>query len=355
MKILHISPYAELGGCEFNALTIVEEIKAEHHVLLLNDGKGPFVEKWKNAKAIVEQCQLLDLPFYKWKRELQNQLAGRQYEIIIFWSHMHLPVVLSALEPFSNRILVHIGNPVLFGKKQRILRMLQNTWYKYNSNKVELRPVSRYVLQSSTTTPAYKSLKSKVSFKPIVVEDFIKNKDIDSDNNIIGMMARMDAIKDFTTLIRAFAELVKTDDNCLLQLAGDGDARANLELLVGQLEIQNKVQFLGRVNDKKTFYQGIDIFVYSTSAKEGLAGVVGEALVSGIPTICSDLPMLKEWDPENKVVQWFEAKNHHHLTEVMKHSLANYPEMEQLALEYKCFFRNKFAPKTFAENYLRVE
>jgi glycosyltransferase involved in cell wall biosynthesis len=351
LKILHISPYAELGGCEFNALTIIEEIDAQHDVLLLNDGNGPFVDIWKKNGAQIASINLLDKPFFTWKKALVHQLKGKRYDIIIFWSHMHMPVVLSALTQFSNRILVHIGNPVIFGFKQKLLRSIQNAMYAYDRASVELRPVSQYVLQSSTTTPAYKVLKSKVSFKPIVVEDFETQRDIEK-GNVIGMMARMDTIKDFTTLILAFAKLCETHPHLELHLAGDGAERDNLEKLCFRLGIKNRVQFLGKVNDKKMFYQSIDIFVFSTSSKEGLAGVVGEALVCGLPTICSDLPMLREWDPDNVVIQWFEARNFDQLSERLEFSLANFKTCKAQSLKQIPYFKNKFAPHTFAQNYI---
>lgn len=352
MKILHISPYAELGGCEFNALTIAQEIDAKHSVLLFNNGEGPFVEKWKNAGADVQAINILKLPFYLWKTKIKKALNSKAFDLCIYWSHMHLPLVLSAINAHSKQVLVHIGNPIQFTKKQKVLRALQSVIYPFNAAKVELRPVSEYVRQSLKNTAVYKHFTSKVSYKPIVVDDFEKTSV--SSPFSIAMMARMDAIKDFETPIYAFAKMLKSTPDCRLYLAGNGEEKAKLQALVEALGLTKNVRFLGRVDDKSAFFKTLDVFVYATTLSEGLAGVVGEAIVSGIPTICADLPMLREWDAEEKCIQFFEAKNAAALAELLIKSKENYATVLAKSQMNKSHFAERFAPKNFAENYINV-
>ena len=92
--------------------------------------------------------------------------------------------------------------------------------------------------------------------------------------------------KDHVTLIRAFA-LLPASLNAKLTILGEGTLRAELEALVQQLGLQDKVAMPGFVVDTYPWYRAADLFVLS-SRWEGFGNVIVEALECGVPVVSTD-------------------------------------------------------------------
>jgi glycosyltransferase involved in cell wall biosynthesis len=84
-------------------------------------------------------------------------------------------------------------------------------------------------------------------------------------------------------LIHLAAALPATAD-WQLWLAGDGPARAECELLVGQLNLSARVRFLGFLRDPAPLYAAADIAVHA-SASESLSNFLIEAQAHGLPAV----------------------------------------------------------------------
>jgi glycosyltransferase involved in cell wall biosynthesis len=94
--------------------------------------------------------------------------------------------------------------------------------------------------------------------------------------------------KDFPTLLRAFAVLLKTRDARLLIL-GEGPLRGELEALAQALGIADKVFLPGFTLSPQDWIAQADLFVLS-SRWEGFGNVIVEALAQGTPVVSTDCP-----------------------------------------------------------------
>ena len=101
-------------------------------------------------------------------------------------------------------------------------------------------------------------------------------------------VGRLKTIKDYATLLQAFARLRQRVDARLLIL-GDGECRAVLEVQVQQLGIGASVFMPGFVKDASSYYQRADLHVLSSTG-EGLPTVIIEALAAGTPVVSTDCP-----------------------------------------------------------------
>lgn len=95
-------------------------------------------------------------------------------------------------------------------------------------------------------------------------------------------------IKDYATLLQAFARLCKQVDARLLIL-GEGECRAALEAQARQLGIEASVFMPGFVKNISPYYQQADLHVLSSTG-EGLPTVIIEALAVGTPVVSTDCP-----------------------------------------------------------------
>jgi glycosyltransferase involved in cell wall biosynthesis len=110
----------------------------------------------------------------------------------------------------------------------------------------------------------------------------------------IGMVARLDAIKDHATLLKAFAQLRRKRPAVRLELAGDGTLRGLLETQARQLGLGESVRFLGMIGDVYAAMKNWDIFAYATTSREGMGNALAEAMMLGLPCIASDLAPIRE-------------------------------------------------------------
>ncbi|MCX7121200.1 MAG: glycosyltransferase [Gammaproteobacteria bacterium] len=96
--------------------------------------------------------------------------------------------------------------------------------------------------------------------------------------------------KNFPILIEAFSK-TKCSENMLLLLAGEGNQRLQLQVLIEKLNFQNRVKLLGIQDESELdwLYRNAHATVMS-SITEGFPNVLVESLSKGTPVISTDCP-----------------------------------------------------------------
>jgi glycosyltransferase involved in cell wall biosynthesis len=98
-------------------------------------------------------------------------------------------------------------------------------------------------------------------------------------------IGRMNAQKNFSLLLRAFADFAGPDDR--LVIVGDGPQRRRLFRLAERLRIDDRVEMTGHVHSVAEALSAADVFVLS-SDYEGVPAVIVEALAAGVPIVATD-------------------------------------------------------------------
>ena len=110
---------------------------------------------------------------------------------------------------------------------------------------------------------------------------------------MIGWAGRLEADRGGKDAIWA-ADLLKViRDDAHLLIFGDGPHRDRLVLFRQQVEIADKVHFLGQRGDLQEFLPNLDQF-WSTRRRPGMPQAVLEALAAGVPVVASDVPGTRE-------------------------------------------------------------
>ena len=105
---------------------------------------------------------------------------------------------------------------------------------------------------------------------------------------VILSVGRLTHEKDYFTLIKAFARLA-TRRSCRLIILGEGGLRKELEGLVADLKLTDRVSLPGWVENPFAYMSRASLFVLS-SIYEGLPTVLLEALACGCPCVSTDCP-----------------------------------------------------------------
>lgn len=104
---------------------------------------------------------------------------------------------------------------------------------------------------------------------------------IAEDAFVIGIVARLDAIKDHPTLLSSYAAVRQRLPASRLIVVGDGPERERL-----QSTAPAGTLFLGDRTDVPQIMRTFDLFVLP-SANEGISNTILEAMASGLPVIAS--------------------------------------------------------------------
>lgn len=107
--------------------------------------------------------------------------------------------------------------------------------------------------------------------------------------DVIVAAGRLDENKNHTMLIHGFAKITKEYPNMQLVIYGEGESRPQLEELIVEKKLQDKVKLPGSVSDISQRISRARIFAL-TSNTEGMPNSVMEAMALGVPVVSTDCP-----------------------------------------------------------------
>ncbi len=106
---------------------------------------------------------------------------------------------------------------------------------------------------------------------------------------LIGAVGRLWPQKRIKDVIWA-ADLLKViRDDVHVLVIGDGPRRARLERFCAQVEIEDRVHFLGHRDDVPRLMPHFDV-LWLASSYEGLPNSIMEAMAAGVPVVATDIP-----------------------------------------------------------------
>lgn len=174
-----------------------------------------------------------------------------------------------------------------------------------------------------------------------------KKLNINKDAIAIGHIGRFVKQKNHSLLIDIFKKINELNNNTILILVGQGPLENEIKSKVKKLNLDNKVIFLGQLEETNNIYQAFDIFLLP-SLYEGLGMVLIEAQVSGLPCIASkevptiakvtnnlhfiDLNNLEEWTNYISKLEIKERNNY--LKEIRNNGYDIKIESKKLELKY---------------------
>jgi len=295
-RLLHLLAYALRGGCETDCACIIDHATSYEHDVVVFGEEGPMTAVWRGQGARVRHLRALQDGRVSFLRAVRGALTGLAYDGVFLWSGVRVPLVLGSLARLPCRVVLHAGNPYP-GSRGLDLRLQVSEWLLPTPKNVTVMCCSDHVRRSYRGAPYFRRLPFQVSLNPIAAppQNPHVTRALSPEASVrIGMVARLDAIKDQATVLRAFARLASSWPGATLHFAGEGKERRRLEALAQELGVASRVELLGSIGDVPGFLASLDVFAYATTPSEGMGNALAEAMAAGLPCVVTDLPVMRE-------------------------------------------------------------
>ncbi len=147
---------------------------------------------------------------------------------------------------------------------------------------------------------------------------------------VIGTMGRLVKKKGFHIFIEALHLLAQQGYDFKAKIGGSGEEMHELSELVQQYQLEDKVEFSGWIDDKRAFFEQLDIFVLP-SLHEPFGNILLEAFAAKLPVISSDSEGPSEIGEQGKDCLFYSREDAVGLSENMKTMLLNEEQAGKLA------------------------
>jgi glycosyltransferase involved in cell wall biosynthesis len=114
---------------------------------------------------------------------------------------------------------------------------------------------------------------------------------IAEDEFVIGMVARLDPMKDHANFIAAAAAFLQRQPDARFVCIGDGPPahRRQLEALGQSRGLGGRILWVAEASELRAVYNAFDIATLASAFGEGFPNAVGEAMACGVPVVATDV------------------------------------------------------------------
>ncbi|PCI66338.1 MAG: hypothetical protein COB38_10305 [Gammaproteobacteria bacterium] len=170
------------------------------------------------------------------------------------------------------------------------------------------------------------------------------------ENILVGSVGRLVEVKNYPSLIRAFAIVIQKQPKARLALAGDGPERKLLEALIEELGLKHKVFLMGRREDVPSVMNAYDIFVLP-SFREGLSNTILEAMSSALPVVVTNVGGSPEIVIENKTGHLFEVSQSSQLADLLDSLMTDRKKLQTMSEDARKHVVENYSLETMVNNY----
>lgn len=328
--LVHVLNGVAFGGVEALCLQLLRHAPPHVQSVLIN--LNPDCQEMLPLFQQMPELEIQALPYHPRHRlgfivKLVATLQQLQPQAVLIYPFgLHVLVGLAARLAGVPTIAVHAGNPPpSSGPSRRIWKFILVASRLLHLPIYSCSHAVEQALTELTALPAGSyPIPNGCDVAAIAQQAALSRSRRPADaGKVIGMVARLNAIKDHETLIRAFASVHATVPQTQLWLIGEGDRKAELQALVQQLNLQEAVTFWGDRADVPNLLGQMDIFVLSTTTAEGFGIALIEAMTAHLPIVATDVDACREVLGNGAAGLLVPEKNPAAIAQVLKHLLSS--------------------------------
>lgn len=299
MRVLHYIPAFDKGGIESLVLNLIKQMNNTIDFSVIAEKKLPkeAEEIIKEAGGTVYTIPKLNLKnLLKHKKAIQKILQQEKFDVVHCHSASTRPFVLLYAKKLGVPKRIYHAHSVQYENKKY-------SFFKNRIRRLSIKSSNCCIACSENAAYVFKNRKYEIVHNGIVVEDFKYNDIVRKkireqlkidDKFVIGHIGRFSPLKNHKFMIDLMCEINKQKENTILLLVGDGPEKKHIEEYVREKKMQNKVIFLGNIDNVQEILQAIDVFIFP-SLSEAMPLTPIEAQASGLKVITSEavIPDLK--------------------------------------------------------------
>lgn len=305
MNVIHLISGGDSGGAKTHVLSLLQHLNETITAQLVCFRDGPFAEE---ARSLGIPTKIMGgNHIFKIRRQLAEYIRQEGFQLI----HCHgaranmigallrgvtgLPVVTTIHSDYK---IDYMGRPLA-----RCTFGVINTWALRRLDYRVGVSDAMVDLLISRGFPAdrFYAIYNGIDFTPAPDQGdrlpYLRSlgAQVEADSVVVGIAARLNPVKDMSTLIRGFADAYKSCNKLRLVIAGDGEEREKLGNLTRELGVEQQVTFAGWISGgMDRFYSALDINVL-TSLSETFSYALTEGArfhLATISTAVGGLPYL---------------------------------------------------------------
>jgi len=170
---------------------------------------------------------------------------------------------------------------------------------------------------------------------------------------VIGSSGRLEKVKRYDLMLRAFAVVRADFPATRLMIAGDGSLRSELEKLADDLRVAESVIWTGFRKDVPRLLAAMDIYL-QTSVNEGLSLSILEAMAAGKPVVISDVGGARELVENGRTGLLIPAGSATAIERALKELLEDPEKRVSLASAGREYVSREFSIGQMMESYRRA-
>jgi glycosyltransferase involved in cell wall biosynthesis len=304
LRVLHVIAQLPVGGAEVMLQKLLSRCDRERFdfaVITLSRNKGVLAPSFEEMGVPVFSAGMGRVPGPLSFLKLIKLIRAWRPDVVQGWMpHGNLaaltarrfarkpPVILSIRQslhdlmsdrPLTRAIIRRVGR-----LSRRAARIVYNSHIGADQHEaLGYDKTRRLVLPNGFDCEAFKP-------DPTARNEFRSKIGVSHGDLLIGLVGRLDPIKEHAMFLRAGAQICREFLQAKLVCVGDGPEgyRNELVALAKDLGIAEKVIWTGSRKDIARVNNGLDVAV-SASFSEGFCNAIGEAMACGVPCVVTDV------------------------------------------------------------------
>ncbi len=305
MKIIHLISGGDVGGAKTHVLSLVAGLNQTETVHLVCFVEGEFAQEARQLG--VPTTVIAGNNLMQTRKRILAMIRHDGYQII----HCHgaranmmgmmlrkkakIPVISTIHSDYRLDYLGRRMAALTYGNINKIALPRFDAWVGVSHGMTKLLISRGFDPQRIYTI--YNGVDFSADRKILPRKEVLAQMGFSEEHVVFGIAARINPVKDMTTLVKAFAEAIKQCPNIRLTIAGEGEQEAEIRALVKELCPENTVYFAGWVKDIDSFYHALDVncltsvsetFPYALTEGARMHCATISSEVGGVPYLIDD-------------------------------------------------------------------
>lgn len=296
LRVMQLILGLQVGGLESMVVRLARSLDPQRFSSLVCciDETGPLAEQLQQAGIeVVLLKRGQSGTDWGYPRRLAKLLRQQQVDVL----HLHNPTALFYGAPAGRLAGVR---PIIYTEHGRDYshswksRLINHILTRMVDRVVVLHERARHYMHAQEGAPlkrivkVYNGIADPGEHSPSQRQRMRESLGLNDGVSAIGIVARLDPIKNLPVLIDAMQQLQQQNAPARLLIIGDGPLRDPLIRQVADNGLEATVQLLGTRHDVPALLSALDLLVLPSSS-EGLSMTLIEGSAAGLPLVASDV------------------------------------------------------------------